>query len=93
VVIRSRPVVTVARTATRGSGVEPAVINGQMAAVDLYWLPLGAGGHSVRLNGFVFEAIAPRLQHRGRTDLCHSALAVYVPDGRFVIERPDTRPK
>jgi hypothetical protein len=22
-----------------------------MAAVDLYWLPLGAGGHFVRLNG------------------------------------------
>ena len=26
-------------------------------AVDLYWIPLGAGGHSVRLNGRVFEAI------------------------------------
>ena len=24
-----------------------------MASVDLYWLPLGAGGHSVRLNGKV----------------------------------------
>jgi hypothetical protein len=22
-----------------------------LVAVDLYWLPLGAGGHSVRLNG------------------------------------------
>ena len=28
------------------------------AAVELYWIPLGAGGHSVRLNGRVFEAIA-----------------------------------
>jgi hypothetical protein len=27
------------------------------AAVDLYWIPLGAGGHSVRFNGRVFEAI------------------------------------
>ena len=26
-------------------------------AVDLYWIPLGAGGHSVRFNGRVFEAI------------------------------------
>ena len=26
--------------------------------IDLYWLPLGAGGHSVRLNGRVFEAVA-----------------------------------
>ena len=26
------------------------------AGIDLYWLPLGAGGHSVRLNGKVYEA-------------------------------------
>jgi hypothetical protein len=58
-----------------------------MSAIDLYWLPLGAGGHSVRLNGLVFEAIAARLQHRGRADLYHSALDVYVPEGRFVIEQ------
>jgi hypothetical protein len=56
-------------------------------AIDLYWLPLGAGGHSVRLNGLVFEAIAARLQHRGRSDLYHSALQVYAPEGRFVIEQ------
>ena len=58
-----------------------------MSAIDLYWLPLGAGGHSVRLNGLVFEAIAARLQHRGRADLYHSALEVHVPEGRFVIEQ------
>jgi hypothetical protein len=57
------------------------------AAIDLYWLPLGAGGHSVRLNGKVFEAIAARLSHRGRSDLYHSALIVNVTDGRFVIEQ------
>jgi hypothetical protein len=30
--------------------------------IDLYWLPLGAGGNFVRLNGRVYEAIkgAPR---------------------------------
>jgi hypothetical protein len=56
------------------------------STVDLYWLPLGAGGRSVRLNGLVFEAIAARLQHRGRADLYHSALEVHVPEGRFVIE-------
>ncbi|HEX6229829.1 MAG TPA: hypothetical protein VFZ41_10265 [Solirubrobacterales bacterium] len=27
------------------------------AAVDLYWLPLGAGGHFVRLNGRIYEAL------------------------------------
>ena len=58
-----------------------------VTAIDLYWLPLGAGGHSVRLNGLVFEAIAARLQHRGRADLYHSALEVSVPEGRFVIEQ------
>jgi hypothetical protein len=56
-------------------------------SVDLYWLPLGAGGHSVRLNGLVFEAVAARLQHRDRADLYHSALEVQVPEGRFVIEQ------
>lgn len=58
-----------------------------MSTIDLYWLPLGAGGHSVRLNGLVFEAIVARLQHRDRSDLYHSALEVYVPEGRFVIEQ------
>jgi hypothetical protein len=57
------------------------------ARVDLYWLPLGAGGHSVRLNGKVFEAITARLERRDRRDLYHSALEVQVPDGRFVIEQ------
>src|SRR6266496_3805885 len=57
------------------------------SAIDLYWLPLGAGGHSVRLNGLVFEAIAARLQHRDRSDLYHSGLEVRVPEGRFVIEQ------
>jgi len=54
--------------------------------VDLYWLPLGAGGRSVRLNGRVFEAVSARLQRRPVFDLYHSALEVRVPEGRFVIE-------
>jgi hypothetical protein len=58
-----------------------------MSAIDLYWLPLGAGGHSVRLNGLVFEAIVARVQRRDRLDLYHSALEVFVPAGRFVIEQ------
>jgi hypothetical protein len=55
--------------------------------VDLYWLPLGAGGRFVRLNGRVFEAVAARLQRRPTYDLYHSALEVRVPEGRFVIEQ------
>ncbi len=54
--------------------------------VDLYWLPLGAGGHSVRLNGRVFEAVAAGLERRRACDLYHSALEVRAPEGRFVIE-------
>jgi hypothetical protein len=61
------------------------------AGVDLYWLPLGAGGHSVRLNGRVYEAVAARLGHRPTCDLYHSALVVHVPDGRFVIEQAPVR--
>ena len=61
--------------------------------VDLYWLPLGAGGHSVRLNGRVFEAVAARLARRPPCDLYHSGLVVRVPDGRFVIEQAPVRDK
>jgi hypothetical protein len=57
------------------------------AAVDLYWLPLGAGGHSVRFNGRVFEFIAARLEHRARCDLYHSALEIQLPEGRFIVEQ------
>ncbi len=57
------------------------------SGVDLYWLPLGAGGHSVRLNGRVFEAVAARLERRAPCDLYHSTLEVRVPEGRFVIEQ------
>jgi hypothetical protein len=40
---------------------------------ELYRLPLGAGGHSVRLNGKNFDA-APRLGREDRYDLHHAAL-------------------
>jgi hypothetical protein len=65
----------------------PQPVNG----IDLYWLPLGAGGYSVRLNGRVFEAVVSRLQHRPACDLYHSALEVRVPEGRFVIEQAPVR--
>ncbi len=55
--------------------------------MDLYWLPLGAGGHFVKLNGRVYEAFAARAQRRPACDLYHSALQVKVPAGTFVIEQ------
>src|SRR6201989_725213 len=54
--------------------------------VDLYWLPLGGGGRSVRSTGIVFEAIAAGLERRPRRDLYHSALQVQVGAERSVIE-------
>jgi hypothetical protein len=59
--------------------------------IDLYWLPLGAGGHFVRLNGRAYEAVAARLARRAALDLYHSALEVRVPEGRFVIEMTPVR--
>lgn len=56
------------------------------AAVELYWLPLGAGGHSVRWNGRVFEAVAARVAHRPVRDLYHAALVVTVDDSPHAIE-------
>jgi hypothetical protein len=57
------------------------------ATVDLYWLPLGAGGHFVKLNGRIYEALTARLGRRPACDLYHSALQVNVAEGTFVIEQ------
>jgi hypothetical protein len=63
-----------------------------ITGIDLYWLPLGAGGHSVRLNGLIFEVLIARLERRDRCDLYHSGLEVRLPEGRFVIEMTPSRP-
>lgn len=57
------------------------------AYVDLYWIPLGAGAHVVRLSGKLYETIAAWIQRRPRYDLYHSALIAQLPEGRFVIEQ------
>jgi hypothetical protein len=54
--------------------------------IDLYWLPLGAGGWFVRMNGRIYETVLARREHRRPFDLYHSALEVRVPGGRYVIE-------
>ncbi len=59
---------------------------GSAAGVDLYWIPLGAGGSFVRLNGKVYEAVTALLERRRRCDLYHAALVVTVPKGRYAIE-------
>ncbi len=57
-----------------------------MSYVDLYWLPLGAGGHSVRIYGRVYEWLYAILERRQPLDLYHAGLEVDVPEGRYVIE-------
>ncbi len=61
-------------------------------AVDLYWIPLGAGAHVVRVSGKLFEALSALVQRRPRCDLYHSALEVRLPEARFVIEQAPIQP-
>jgi hypothetical protein len=60
-------------------------------AIDLYWIPLGAGAHVVRLSGKVYEATTAFIGHRPRCALYHTALEVGVSDDRFVIESAPIR--
>ncbi len=55
-------------------------------AVDLYWLPLGAGASVVRWNGRVYERCSAALARRRPLELYHSALIVTTPAERYVIE-------
>ncbi len=54
--------------------------------VELHWIPLGAGGHVVRFNGRVFEAIEAAREHRRRRDLYHAALVVELDGNSYTIE-------
>ncbi len=59
--------------------------------VDLYWLPLGAGGHFVRRNGRAYEAVAAKAARRRPADLYHAALQVTCASERWVIEMTPVR--
>ncbi len=65
---------------------QPEGLSGR-SSVDLYWIPLGAGGAGfVRLNGRMYEAVSARREHRNPRDLYHTALEVHVGGERFTIE-------
>jgi hypothetical protein len=68
---------------TQGQGNAAARVD---STIDLYWLPLGAGGRCVRWNGRAYEALMALWERRRAQDLHHSALEVTGPQGRFVIE-------
>jgi hypothetical protein len=57
------------------------------AAVDLYWIPLGAGSPIVHASGRLFETVSAKRHRRPRLDLYHAALEVTAPHGRFSIEQ------
>lgn len=54
--------------------------------LDLFWLPLGAGGHVVRLNGRLYERLSARRQRREALDLYHAALMLRLDDVTYAIE-------
>jgi hypothetical protein len=54
--------------------------------IDLYWIPLGAGGHVVSRCGRVFERVSASREHRAARPLYHAALEVTVDGRRLVIE-------
>jgi hypothetical protein len=64
----------------------PSSVTPMPSSVTLYWLPLGAGGHCIRRNGRIFEALAAGREHRAARDLYHSALQVRLGADRFIVE-------
>jgi hypothetical protein len=63
-------------------------VNDETAAawIDLYWLPLGAGGHCVRVNGRVYERVVALRERRSPADLYHSALRLRLDEVTYAIE-------
>ena len=65
---------------------DPADARPPVAALDLYWIPLGAGNRTVQFSGRTFESIAARHDHRPPCDLYHSALVATLGTDRYFIE-------
>lgn len=56
------------------------------AALELFWIPLGAGTPVVRTCGRCYEAIVAAVQRRPRSDLYHSALVASTDAGTVTVE-------
>jgi hypothetical protein len=56
------------------------------AWVDLFWIPVGAGGHFVRWNGRVYEWLSARREHRSPMDLYHSGLMLCLEEVTYAVE-------
>jgi hypothetical protein len=69
--------------------------SGTAVTVQLWWIPLGAGAHTVRLNGIAYEALVAARQGRSRCELYHSVLGITLGNGAtYTVEiapEPDGR--
>lgn len=54
--------------------------------VELFWLPLGAGGWFVRTNGRVYEWVSAHRHHRPESDLYHTGLLLTLDDTSYAVE-------
>jgi len=73
-------------TTTVVAGARDGAASTAEGTVDLYWIPLGAGGHSVRFNGVVYEAVSAAIQRRRRFDIYHCALQIRAASGLYAVE-------
>jgi hypothetical protein len=75
------------RRTAEDEGMGEDVVGGRVPpSVDLFWLPLGAGGHFVGWNGRLYESWSARREHRAPADLYHCALMVGCDDTRYAVE-------
>ena len=58
----------------------------EAAWIDLFWLPLGAGGHVVRWNGRIYEWLSARRERRAAMDLFHSGLMAHLDGVTYAVE-------
>ena len=56
------------------------------AWVDLFWLPLGAGGHVVRWNGWLYERWTARRENREPRALFHCGLMIRLDGITYAVE-------
>lgn len=72
--------------ATGGGGQAAVRAAAAEAWLDLYWIPLGAGGQCVRWNGRVYERLLALRERRDPADLYHAALVLRLDAISYAIE-------
>jgi hypothetical protein len=66
--------------------VRPGTGEPASSGIDLYWLPLGAGGRLVPRCGRLYERLSAARQHRRAQPIFHAALEVTHGGTRYVVE-------